>query len=162
MLFRRGAEPQKGAHWRAPVDVCVCSSPAFERRQNRAPGSPEVRVGRRREVAGAETPREGAEKEALAKLDSLPPPPRKAWKNGAPSVRPACVPACQSEDGDFFFIHPRPPSPSSFPQTSQSLCQCAASIGASQSSGILRQRDGRDSGRSASLRPEKRRVHLSK
>lgn len=65
-------------------------------------------------MAGAETPGEGAEKEALAKLDSLPPPPRKAWKNGAPSVRPACVPACQSEDGDFFsFIHvpllPPPP-----------------------------------------------------
>lgn len=68
------------------------SSSAVERRQNRASGSPEVRVGGPLKLREKEE-RGGAER------DSIPPPPsERAWKNRAPSVRPAC----QSEDGDFF------------------------------------------------------------
>lgn len=100
--------------------VCVCvrgveggSSSAFERRQNKEPRSPEVRVGweegslklREKDQRG------GAEKDSL-------PPPEKPWKNCAPSVRSAC----QSKDGDFFF-HPRtsPFSPPSLKQASRSV-----------------------------------------
>lgn len=70
-------------------------------------------------------------------------PPRK--KPGRIALRQCALPASRRM-GIFFSIHPpRPLFPSSLSQTSQSVCQCAASIRASQSSGgIVRRRDGRD------------------
>ena len=108
------------------------SSSAVERRQNRAPGSPEVRVGGPLKLREKEE-RGGAER------DSIPPPLQK--EPGRIAHRQCALPASRRM-GIFFPIHPRPLFPSSSSsssssQTSQSVCQCAASIRASQTSGIF-------------------------
>lgn len=117
-------------HWRRSCSSVVAvgggerrSSPAFKGRRPRAPRSPGVRVGGRRRRRGrwAEKWEKRSRKRRRAPAGSLPPPPRKAWKSCAPSVRYACLPAClpASRRMGIFFIHPRPPPPSSLPQTSQ-------------------------------------------
>ncbi|MEQ2263913.1 hypothetical protein XENORESO_015234 [Xenotaenia resolanae] len=95
------------------------SSLVSEKRQNTAPGSPEVRVW------GGESP----ETLKRRRREGGPLSSRLRRKPGRIALRqcalPACLPASQSEDGDFFpFIHvpfSPPPPPPPLKQASRSV-----------------------------------------